>query len=90
MLATFGLGRIEACLDGDTVSPQDVEAFVEQARADCAKPAAPAIAPTVHEAAESGYQRYVFAESVEDLPERVLIHHGGNPDFRPTRHAYRV
>jgi hypothetical protein len=40
MLATFGLDRLEASLDGDTVSPEDVAAVLEQAKADCARPPA--------------------------------------------------
>ena len=34
MLATFGLGRLEAGLDRDTVSATDVAEFLEQAQAD--------------------------------------------------------
>lgn len=41
MLATFGLDRLEAGLVDDAVSPADVAAALEQARADCAKPPAP-------------------------------------------------
>ena len=97
MLATFGLSRLEACLDDDTVSPEDVDAFVERARADCAKPAAPYDAhydvppeDTVDVRRREGYREYFFAEAAQGLPTRVLIPHGSNPDFQPPRHAYRV
>jgi hypothetical protein len=90
MVATFGLGRLEASLDGDIVSPEDVAAVLEQAKADCAKPPARGAVEHAYEMPETGYRKYVFAEPAQGLPTRVLIHHAANPEFQATRHAYRV
>ena len=90
MLATFGLGRLEAGLDGAVVSPEDVAAVLEQAKADCAKPAARCSDEHAYEIPDAGYREYLFAEPAQGLPTRVLIPHDANPEFRPTRHAYRV
>ena len=95
MLATFGLDRIEASLSQDTVSPADVAAFVEQARADCAKPAArTSVEQTYPLLDDEGYLDHygerVFGGSARGLPTRVFIPHDSNPEFQPTRHAHRV
>jgi hypothetical protein len=98
MLATFGLGRLEAGLADDTVSPRDVVAFLEQAKADCAKPAArapeeetyPLVDDDDYRYAEAGAHRQRVLGDSEGLPVRVFVHHGSNPEFRPTRHAFRV
>jgi hypothetical protein len=94
MLATFGLDRLEAGLEGDAVSPADVNAFLEQAKADCAKPAAkPSEVQTyelLDEAYEDGYGQRAVTASAQGLPTRVYIHRGSNTEFQPTRHAYRV
>ena len=90
MLATFGLGRLEASLEADTVSPEDVAAVLEQAKADCAKPAARCVDEQAYRMPDAGYREYVFAEPAQNLPTRVLIHQEPNPEFRPTRHAHRV
>jgi hypothetical protein len=93
MLATFGLDRIEAVLDGDAVSPADVTAFLEQAKADCAKPAAPRTQTPSYELLDDGFDDYpeaVLAEPAPGLPTRVFVHHGSNTEFQPTRHAHRV
>ncbi|KAA0097585.1 hypothetical protein CIW49_17150 [Mycolicibacterium sp. P1-18] len=94
MLATFGLDRLEAGLDDDTVSPADVTAALEQAKADCAKPAARSTAAESYELLDDGYDDVcrdsVFTDSARRLPTRVIIPHGSNTEFRPTRHAYRV
>jgi len=94
MLATFGLDRLEAGLDDDTVSPADVTAFLEQAKADCAKPAARTRAVESYELLDDGYddvcRESVFSDSARRLPTRVIIPHESNTEFRPTRHAYRV
>jgi hypothetical protein len=94
MFATFGLDRLEAGLDDDTVSPADVNAFLEQARADCAKPAARTGEVETYELLDDdddiGYSTRVVDQSPQGLPTRVVIHHGSNPEFQPTRHAYRV
>ncbi len=90
MLVTFGLDRVEAGLDGDTVSPADVTAFLEQAKADCAKPAARTHEVATYELLDDEYEERVITESPRDLPTRVFVHHGSNPEFLPTRHAHRV
>jgi hypothetical protein len=94
MLATFGLDRLEAGLDDDTVSPADVTAFLEQAKADCAKPAAPTGEVESYELLDDGYYDVypdrLVTESARGLPARVFIHHESNTEFQPTRHAYRV
>ncbi len=90
MLATFGLGRLEASLDGDTVSPEDVVAFLEQAKAVCAKPAVRCPDAQTDETPDAGYREPLCAEPVQGLPTRLLIHREANPEFQPTRHAFRV
>jgi hypothetical protein len=94
MLATFGLGRLEAGLEDDTVSPRDVAAFLEQAKADCAKPAARTggeeTYPLVDDDYVPRYRERIVGDSARDLPARVLTHHESNPEFQPTRHAFRV
>jgi hypothetical protein len=97
MLATFGLGRLEAGLDDDTISPADVVAVLEQAKADCAKPAARSTEDETYPLVDDDYDNYVdgysgrvYGRSAEGLPVRVFIHHGSNPEFQPTRHAFRV
>jgi hypothetical protein len=94
MLATFGLDRLEAGLDDDTISPADVTACLEQAKADCAKPAARTSGVETYELLDDGYD-YAYrdraiAESARGLPTRVFIRQESNPEFQPTRHAYRV
>jgi hypothetical protein len=93
MLATFGLDRLEASLDGDTVSPADVAALLERARADCARPAARPDDHIVDDAYDT-YDRWLdeppLAESSPGLPRRIYVHHGVNPEVRPTRQADRV
>ncbi|MEU0498512.1 hypothetical protein [Mycobacterium sp. NPDC006124] len=94
MLATFGLDRLEAGLDDDTVSPADVTASLERAKAVCAKPAARTRAVDSYELLDDGYddvcRESVFTRSARDLPTRVIIPHESNTEFRPTRHAFRV
>jgi hypothetical protein len=94
MLATFGLDRLEAGLEGDAVSPADVTAFLEQAKADCAKPAARTSEVQTYELLDDGddfdYSERSVPGSSRGLPTRVLLHHRSNPEFQPTRHAYRV
>ena len=94
MLATFGLGRLEEGLLDDTVSPADVVAFLEQAKADCAKPAIPARAertyPLVEDEYVNGYSGGRVADSADGLPVRVFRHRASNPEFQPTRHAFPV
>lgn len=94
MLATFGLGRLEEGLIDDTVSPADVVAFLEQAKADCAKPAIRAreksTYPLVDDEYVNGYSGRRVADSAAGLPVQVFGHRGINPEFQPTRHAFPV
>jgi hypothetical protein len=89
MLATFGLDRLEAGLDTNTISPEDVAAVLEQAKADCAKTPIQA----GHEPADDfdpRFDSYLATKPVSGLPARIYVHHGGNPEFRPTRQPDRV
>jgi hypothetical protein len=97
MLATFGLGRLEAGLADDTVSPGDVAAFLEQAKADCAKPAARTSEEETYPLVDDdndgyvyGYRERAVGDLARDLPVRVFTQHESNPEFQPTRHAFRV
>jgi hypothetical protein len=93
MLATFGLDRLEASLDGDTVSPDDVAALVEQAKADCARPPAQPddhIVDEAYDTYDTWLEHRAPAEADRDLPTRIYVRHGSNPEFQPTRQADRV
>jgi hypothetical protein len=92
MLATFGLDRLEASLDGDTVSPADVNAYLEQAKADCAKPAARPSEVQTYELLDDDYlyPEPVASKPPPGLPTPTFIRQGSNTEFQPTRHAYRV
>jgi hypothetical protein len=99
MLATFGLSRLEESLVDDAVSPADVVAALEKAKADCARPAAPREEiddydlDGVYEPYEPFDGRYadsIPAESSSRLPARIYVHHRTNPEFQPTRQADRV
>lgn len=91
MLATFGLERLEAALTRDSVSAADVAEILHKAGApdprltDAAPRRTPEL-PTREPIVEP------FPIGTEDtlLPTRVYVHHGSNPQFRPTRHANRV
>jgi hypothetical protein len=99
MLATFGLSRLEENLVDDAVSPADVVAALEKARADCARPAAPRDDVDEYDP-DSAYEPYdpfaghygdpVLAEAPSRLPARIYVHHRTNPEFQPTRQADRV
>jgi hypothetical protein len=89
MLATFGLDRLEAGLDTDTISPDDVAAVLEQARADCAKMPMPAELEPADDF-DPRFDAYLATKPVSGLPARIYVHHGGNPEFRPTRQPDRV
>jgi hypothetical protein len=104
MLATFGLDRLEAGLVDDAVSPADVAAALDRARADCAKP------PTARdddledagddvdddvdyedfEPFSGRFTEYAMSDAGSIVPARIYVHHRTNPEFRPTRHADRV
>jgi hypothetical protein len=93
MLATFGLDRLEASLDGAIVSPDDVAALVERAKADCARPPARAddhIVDDAYDTYDTWLEHRAPAGSDRGLPTRIYVHHGSNPEFQPTRHADRV
>jgi hypothetical protein len=93
MLATFGLDRLEASLGVDTVSPEDVAAVLEQAKADCARPPARAddhIVDDAYDTYDNWLDHRPIAESERALPTRIYVHHGSNPEFQPTRQADRV
>jgi hypothetical protein len=97
MLATFGLQRLESSLDDDTVSASDVAEFLEQAEADDVNTLA---REGMGRALDSLHQRLGERDSPLDdgtgvremasLPNRLVVHHESNPEFRPTRHANRV
>jgi hypothetical protein len=97
MLATFGLERLESGLDRDTVSATDVAEFLDQARADDVDTLA---RDGLTEALDSLHRRLhnrgsaLGAISVGSdaprLPKRPYVHHRGNPEFQPSRHADRV
>ena len=103
MLATFGLSRLEAGLEAESVSPEDVAAVLERAKADCAKPAARANESPTYPLVDDedggdgddldlrdGYYERIIGDSAAGLPVRVFIHHGSKSEFQPTRHAFRV
>jgi hypothetical protein len=93
MLATFGLDRLEAGLDGDTVSPEDIAAVLEQAKADCARPPVRPddhIVDDAYDTYETWLEHRASPASGAMLPTRIYIHHGSNPEFRGTRQADRV
>ncbi|MCU1701238.1 MAG: putative rane protein [Mycobacterium sp.] len=93
MLATSGLDRLEASLEGDTVSPEDIAAVLEQAKADCARPPARPddhIVDDAYDTYETWLEHRASPASEQVLPTRIYIHHGSNPEFRATRQADRV
>lgn len=106
ILATFGLDRLEAGLDDDTLSAEDVAAVLEQAKADCAKIGArSAKACATEEASEAawaenneetrevyflGYEERVLPTPEGTPSARVFVRHTPNPEFLPTRQAHHV
>jgi hypothetical protein len=97
MLATFGLERLESGLNRDTVSATDVAKFLEQAEADDVNTLArdgmsralDCMAQRLQER-ESTISGFAAGNPTPRLPTRLYVHHRGNPEFRPTRHANRV
>jgi len=97
MLATFGLERLESGLRRDTVSATDVANFLEQAEADDVNTLA---RDGMSHALDNLHQRLHGRESTTNgrtastptsgLPTGLYVHHRGNPEFQPTRHANRV
>jgi len=97
MLATFGLQRLESSLDDDAVSASDVAEFLEQAEADDVNTLA---REGMGRALDGLHQRLGERDwplddgpgirEMASLPNRLVVHHASNPEFRPTRHANRV
>ena len=93
MLATFGLDRLEAGLVDGTVSPDDVNALLEQAKADSLRtPPVPrdSTLPGTLPLRETRLDAYALAESTTGLPTRVYVHQRANPQFQTTRQPDRV
>lgn len=100
MLATFGLERLEAGLDRDTVSATDVAEFLEQARADDVRTLARDGMPTAldgmhrrqrERVAEVEVARAHFTEHEwPNLPTPLYADNWPNTEFQPSRHANRV
>lgn len=93
MLATFGLDRLEAGLVDGTVSPDDVNVLLEQAKADSLRtPPAPrdSTPPGTLPLRETRFDAYALAESTTGLPTRVYVHQRANPQFQTTRQPDRV
>jgi hypothetical protein len=97
ILATFGLDRLEAGLDDNTISAEDIDAVLEQAKADCAKLEPRRANTQVYEDADEArdvfvfaYEEHALAEPARVLPVRAFVRHTPNPEFLPTREAHRV
>jgi acetyl esterase/lipase len=97
MLATFGLERLESGLHNDTVSATDVVKFLEQAEPDDVNTLArDGMSRALHSLQQRLDEREwpldapTNSRDLASLPRRVYVHHGSNPEFRPTRHANRV
>jgi hypothetical protein len=97
MLATFGLQRLESNLSDDAVSAADVAEFLDQAQAGdvdtLAREGMGSALDGMHK--RLGEQDWplataLAAREVASLPNRLVMHHRANPEFRPTRHANRV
>jgi hypothetical protein len=89
MLATFGLDRLEAGLDSDTISAEDVVAVLEQAKADCARTPT-RVDDDPSDDFDPRFDDYLATKPVPGLPARIYVHHGSNPEFRQTRQPDRV
>ncbi len=97
MLATFGLERLESGLRRDTVSATDVAEFLAQAEADDVNTLArdgmshalDCLHQRLHER-ESTISGSTAGAPTSGLPTRLYLHHRGNTEFQPTRHANRV
>ncbi|QZT62444.1 hypothetical protein JN085_26805 [Mycolicibacterium austroafricanum] len=97
MLATFGLERVESGLGRDTVTPSDVDEFLEQARAGGAPtPArdgsdrAPQAVDRRPGERDAPHASLVTTITAQGLPTREYLHQLSNTEFRQTRHADRV
>jgi hypothetical protein len=97
MLGTFGLERLESGLNRDTVSATDVAEFLEQAEADdvntLARDGMPEALDCLHRRLHNRDHSVAVraaAARPPGLPNRLVAHNRGNPEFQPTRHANRV
>jgi hypothetical protein len=97
MLATFGLERLESGLNRDTVSAADVAKFLEQAQADDVSTLArDGMSRALDSLNQRLHERDSTSNTLRDstlasgLPTRLYVHHRGNTEFQPTRHANRV
>ena len=90
MLATFGLDRLEASLDGDAVSPADVAAVLEQAKADCAKPAAPARDRRLTNLLDDSVSTRYPEPFIADRPLRQVCRHGSSSTTDPIPNFSRL
>jgi hypothetical protein len=100
MLATFGLERIETGLGRDTVSASDVAEFLEQAQADdvrtLARDGMPRALDGMHrrlherDSAVEVARTPITIDEWPNLPKPQYATSRANPEFRPSRHAYRV
>ncbi len=100
MLATFGLERLESGLNHDAVSATDVAEFLQQARADdvrtLARDGMPRALERMHRRLHERESPAEVARTpiIEDewlsLPTPLYVHNAANPEFQPSRHAYRV
>jgi len=97
MLVTFGLQRLESSLEDDTVSAADVAEFLDQADHDDVHTLA---REGMARALDGLHQRLgerdwplhepTPARELASLPNRMVVPHRANPEFRPTPHANRV
>lgn len=86
MLATFGLDRLEAGLNRDTVSATDVATFLSRAGA-----ADVDTRTRGDRIRQSGRTHPLTGNgATPDLPTRYNPHRAVNPEFQRTRHANRV
>lgn len=96
MAATFGLQRLEAALEPDTVSASDVAKFFAKAEPsdvdtlarDGMSRALDGLRQRHHVDHAIGGPTPVYRTSA--LPLQRFGQHGVNTEFRPTRHADRV
>jgi hypothetical protein len=96
MVVTFGLQRLEAGLNRDTVSSTDVAKFFQEAEPSDVNTLA---RDGMSRALDGLRQRQHTGAATADispgvrgagLPTRAYAHHGPKTEFRPTRHADRV
>ncbi|MEO3758468.1 hypothetical protein ABGB19_09320 [Mycobacterium sp. B14F4] len=94
MVVTFGLQRLEAGLNPDTVSATDVAKFFEHAEpSDVSTLARDGMSHALAGLRSRQHaQDALTTAAVHDsgLPTRVYAHHPPKTEFQPTRHADRV